>query len=215
MYQILLSAKAELFCGRHQPANSCPLDATWPPALPQEFNISINCKHLYSFLPSRRLYQQLVHYPQVKRLACLCRKILSYRPAMPARAVCFKAMNGPRDSVDSWRRRCLCWRVRGCRVHRNRSRAATCFLPSRLLSPGILLLLLHDHYYSSSSSKIIRSGKSQALARPVKIRQASRKCSGGPFCPSFIASCLTHPFSARGPSGRMPAGDRTHHGPCR
>lgn len=31
----------------------------------QEFNISINCKHLYSFLPSRRLYQQLVHYPQV------------------------------------------------------------------------------------------------------------------------------------------------------
>lgn len=31
----------------------------------QEFNISINCKHLYSFVPSRRLYQQLVHYPQV------------------------------------------------------------------------------------------------------------------------------------------------------
>lgn len=31
----------------------------------QEFSISINCKHLYSFLPSRRLYQQLVHYPQV------------------------------------------------------------------------------------------------------------------------------------------------------
>ncbi|CAM9351382.1 unnamed protein product [Ascophyllum nodosum] len=30
----------------------------------QEFNISINCKHLYNFMPSRRLYQQLVHYPQ-------------------------------------------------------------------------------------------------------------------------------------------------------
>lgn len=33
----------------------------------QEFNISINCKHLHSFMPSRKLYQQLVHYPQVTK----------------------------------------------------------------------------------------------------------------------------------------------------
>lgn len=37
----------------------------------QEFNISINCKHLHSFVPSRRLYQQLVHYPQVTPPASL------------------------------------------------------------------------------------------------------------------------------------------------
>ncbi|CAM9545469.1 unnamed protein product, partial [Discosporangium mesarthrocarpum] len=30
----------------------------------QVYNISINCKHLYSFRPTRRLYMQLIHYPQ-------------------------------------------------------------------------------------------------------------------------------------------------------
>ena len=48
-----------------------PLAPRPPPPIPdhdtQEFNISINCKHLHSFMPSRKLYQQLVHYPQVTK----------------------------------------------------------------------------------------------------------------------------------------------------
>lgn len=53
----------------------------------QEFNISINCKHLYSFVPSRRLYQQLVHYPQVAEqilptLFCCCRETLHHHSSV-------------------------------------------------------------------------------------------------------------------------------------
>lgn len=47
--------------------------------MPQEFNISINCKHLYSFVPSRRLYQQLVHYPQVTHRLLLSPSLLGRR----------------------------------------------------------------------------------------------------------------------------------------
>ena len=36
----------------------CPITTT------QEFSINLNCRHLWNYLPARRLYHVITHYPQ-------------------------------------------------------------------------------------------------------------------------------------------------------